>query len=196
RRCRGIPCAFRAKRGRNAAPTDCRMASRFRRNCWCNSTSSHWIWQSSHCQHVSRRAAATSKSLLPEKSLVSFPLVARSRGLRMEDSLARRQRVVGAPDGFRPATIVALFAVLMAAASIPILTHPLPPLEDYANHLARTYVIDAIDGDRDLARFYAVHWQIVPNLMIDLIVPVLLRVMNVYVAGQVYTIAAFSLIVS
>jgi len=104
-----------------------------------------------------------------------------------------RHRFERAGD-FRPSTIAVLFVLLMAAASIPIATHPLPPLADYVNHLARTYVIDAIDSDPDLARFYEVDWQIIPNLMIDLIVPVLHRFMDVYLAGQIFTILAFVLI--
>jgi hypothetical protein len=48
-------------------------------------------------------------------------------------------------------TVVCL-ALLMVAA-IPILTQPLPPLEDYVNHLARMHVIASIDRDPALARF-------------------------------------------
>lgn len=97
---------------------------------------------------------------------------------------------------FRPLTIAVLFAVLMTAASIPIATHPLPPLADYVNHLARTHVIDAIGSDPDLTRYYRIDWQILPNLMIDLVVPVLHQFMSVYLAGQIFTVTAFILIVS
>ena len=55
-----------------------------------------------------------------------------------------------------------------------------PPLADYINHLARMHVIATIDADPDLARFYEIDWQVIPNLMMDLVVPVLERVMNVY----------------
>jgi hypothetical protein len=79
---------------------------------------------------------------------------------------------------------------------IPVLTHPLPPLADYVNHLARTYVVNAIHFDRDLARFYTIEWQIIPNLMIDLIVPVLNWFANIYVAGQMFTILTFVTIIS
>jgi hypothetical protein len=96
----------------------------------------------------------------------------------------------------RPATIALLFVVLLTVASIPIATHQLPPLSDYVNHLARTHVIDAIGTDPDLGRYYAIEWQIIPNLMIDLIVPVLHRFMSIYLAGQIFTIAAFALIAS
>lgn len=99
-----------------------------------------------------------------------------------------------APAYFRAPVITILFVVLIAAASIPIATHPLPPLSDYVNHLARTHVVDAIGSDSNLSRYYTVEWQIIPNLMIDLIVPVLHRFMNVYLAGQIFTIFAFSLI--
>ncbi len=58
------------------------------------------------------------------------------------------------------------------------------------------HVIDAIGSDPDLSRFYVVQWQIIPNLMIDLIVPVLHRFMNVYLAGQIFTVLSFVLIAS
>jgi hypothetical protein len=94
-----------------------------------------------------------------------------------------------------PQTAV-LFVVFALVASIPIITHPLPPLTDYVNHLARMQVIATIDKDPDLARFYSIDWQIVPNLMMDLVVPWLVKVMQVYKAGQVFIIAMFLLMVS
>jgi hypothetical protein len=103
-------------------------------------------------------------------------------------------RALPGPTYVRPATAVSFFIVLMALASIPIATHPLPPLSDYINHLARTHVIDAIGTDPDLSRYYLIEWQIIPNLMIDLVVPVLHRFMNIYLAGQFFTILAFVLI--
>jgi hypothetical protein len=98
--------------------------------------------------------------------------------------------------GFRAPTVALLFVALIAIASIPIVTHPLPPLADYINHLARTYVVNAIGTDPDLARFYQIEWQIIPNLMIDLIVPFLNRFMNIYLAGEAFTILSFIMILS
>jgi len=94
-----------------------------------------------------------------------------------------------------PQTAV-LFVVFALVASIPIITHPLPPLTDYINHLARMQVIASIDRDPDLARFYSIDWQIVPNLMMDLVVPWLVKLMQVYKAGQVFIIGMFLLMVS
>ncbi len=105
---------------------------------------------------------------------------------------ARASRV----GDFSKGKIASLFVVLMAIASIPILLHPLPPISDYVNHLARMHVIATINSDPDLHRYYEIDWQVIPNLMMDLIVPLFVRVMNVYLAGQLYTILSFALIVS
>ena len=100
------------------------------------------------------------------------------------------------PGDFSKGKIAILFVVLMAITSIPILLHPLPPISDYINHLARMHVIATINSDPDLFRYYEIDWQVIPNLMMDLIVPLFERVMNVYLAGQVYTILSFALILS
>ena len=97
---------------------------------------------------------------------------------------------------FGKGAIAILFTVLLAITAIPILLHPLPPLSDYVNHLARMHVIAAINSDPDLARYYEVDWQVIPNLMMDLVVPQFERLMNVYLAGQLYTLLSFALIVS
>jgi len=94
-----------------------------------------------------------------------------------------------------PQTAV-LFVLFALVASIPVITHPLPPLSDYVNHLARMHVIATIGNDPDLSRFYEIDWQIVPNLMMDLVIPRLARFMSVYHAGQVFTVATFVLILS
>ena len=97
---------------------------------------------------------------------------------------------------FTAAQVGVLFLALALVASIPVFTHPLPPLEDYVNHLARMHVIATVKSDPDLAKFYEVDWQVIPNLMMDMIVPTLARFMNIYLAGQVFTITTFVLILS
>jgi hypothetical protein len=92
--------------------------------------------------------------------------------------------------------VAALFVLLLAITSIPVVLHPWPPMSDYINHLARMQVIATIKSDPDLARFYEIDWQVIPNLMMDLVVPPLVRLMNVYLAGQIYTILSFVLILS
>lgn len=91
---------------------------------------------------------------------------------------------------------VAVFLVFLLISIIPLLTHPLPPLEDYANHVSRMYVIT--DGGRTpaLAKYYEIDWELLPNLMMDLIVPFFARYVNVYLASQLFTISTFVLIMS
>ena len=81
-----------------------------------------------------------------------------------------------------------MLAVATAATIAPVLIYPIPPLADYPNHLARMHVIATIGADPDLARYYDVHWQIIPNLIMDLIVPSMTRVMDIYYAGQAFTV--------
>jgi hypothetical protein len=66
--------------------------------------------------------------------------------------------------------IIALFVALILLISIPIWTHPLPPLSDYVNHLARMQVIADLSANRSIATFYELNWQVIPNLAKDIIV--------------------------
>jgi hypothetical protein len=107
------------------------------------------------------------------------------------------------PDYSRPVSgdlsgraIALLFLAVTVAVAIPLVTHPLPPLSDYINHLATAHVIDAIGNDPDLDRFYRIEWQPIPNLMMDLVVPVLHRFMDIYLAGQIFSIMVFAGILS
>ena len=99
-------------------------------------------------------------------------------------------------DEFSPPQIAVLFAALILLISIPIWTRPLPPLSDYVNHLARMHVMATLAKNPQLASFYELQWQVIPNLTMDLIVPLLARVMNIYLAGQVFIAFMFALIIS
>jgi len=117
--------------------------------------------------------------LQPNKPIIANPPSVRSRA-----------------HGFTSPQIGVLFVAFMLLISIPIWTHPLPPLSDYVNHLARMNVIATISHNPLLARFYEIDWTVIPNLTMDLIVPLLARVMNVYLAGQVFIVGMFALIMS
>ena len=117
--------------------------------------------------------------LSPDKPILAEPAAPRSRA-----------------QGFTGGQIAVLFAAFTLLISIPIWTHPLPPLSDYVNHLSRMQVIATLAKNPKLAEFYEVNWQVIPNLTMDFIVPTLARFMNIYVAGQVYIVAMFALIIS
>jgi hypothetical protein len=131
------------------------------------------------------------------------PFEAFDIGTLRPDSSPRRPKLASARDrggsqalDFSGRQIAALFVLFAVIAAIPVLLHPVPPLSDYINHLSRMHVIASIGGDSDLARFYQVNWQVIPNLMMDMILPVLVRIMSIYAAGQAYMIASFVLILS
>ncbi len=117
--------------------------------------------------------------LQPNKPIIANPPSMRSRA-----------------HGFSPPQIGVLFAAFMLLISVPIWTHPLPPLSDYVNHLARMEVIATLSTNSQLAHFYEIDWQVIPNLTMDVIVPLLARVMNIYLAGQLFIVGMFALIMS
>jgi hypothetical protein len=99
-------------------------------------------------------------------------------------------------SGISGAQIGILFAALTLLISIPIWTHPLPPLSDYVNHLARMHIIATLQANPQASNFYEINWQVIPNLTMDFIVPALARVMNIYTAGSTYIVAMFALLIS
>ena len=107
-------------------------------------------------------------------------------------ALPRRFRT----SGVTGPQVAILFAAFTLLISIPIWTHPLPPLSDYVNHLARMKVIATLTENQQLAQFYELNWQMIPNLTMDLVVPPLAGVMNIYFAGQIFIVAMFALIIS
>jgi hypothetical protein len=86
----------------------------------------------------------------------------------------------GAADRAWWVALIGLCAVLMA----PLFVVDVPPLLDYPNHLARAFVLASLPDDTVLARFYAPHWSIIPNLALDLIAPPLIRILPVHVVGR------------
>jgi hypothetical protein len=110
---------------------------------------------------------------------------------RTEANVQRRRA-----SEFTGAQVFVMFAVCMLLISLPVWTHQLPPLSDYVNHLARMHVIAAVEKNPHIAKFYQIDWQIIPNLIMDLVVPKLTRFVNIYTAGKIFTIAMFTVIAS
>jgi hypothetical protein len=107
--------------------------------------------------------------------------------------MQRLQKYVSPPVTAGPsgAVVALMFVAVAAVVAIPVITHPLPPISDYINHLATDHVVDAIDRDPDLNRYYRIEWQPIPDLMMDLVVPFLHRFMSIYLAGQIFFISIF-----
>jgi hypothetical protein len=76
-------------------------------------------------------------------------------------------------------------AALCVVLLIPLALVDVPPLLDYPNHLARATVLAFGSSDPVLARMYASHWAIIPNLGTDLVLPPLLHILPVHLAGRI-----------
>lgn len=79
-----------------------------------------------------------------------------------------------------------IYGALLAVALAPIWTVAVPPLVDYPNHLARMYILAHAGNSEILRNFYEVHWAVLPNLAMDLVVPPLARVFPIEVAGKIF----------
>lgn len=75
-------------------------------------------------------------------------------------------------------------ALLGITLLIPLAVVDVPPLLDYPNHLARAYVLAWGQQDPFLSRMYRPHWAIIPNLAVDVILPPLMWIMPVHIAGR------------
>jgi hypothetical protein len=79
---------------------------------------------------------------------------------------------------------------LLVLFSVPVFSTVLPPLFDYPNHLARFSLL--LTGGN---AFYELRWAPLPNLAGDLIVPLLARLMPLEIAGKLFLVLSFALIV-
>src|SRR5438132_6465097 len=79
---------------------------------------------------------------------------------------------------------------LLALFSVPIFSTVLPPLFDYPNHLARFWLL--LTGGNG---FYEPRWAPLPNLGGDLVVPLLARLLPLEIAGKLFLVLSFALIV-
>jgi hypothetical protein len=76
-------------------------------------------------------------------------------------------------------------ALLCLVLLAPLTLADVPPLLDYPNHLARAVVLASAGSDAILSRMYSPHWAIIPDLGLDLVLPPLLHVMPVHLAGRI-----------
>ncbi len=86
-------------------------------------------------------------------------------------------------------------AFLVAAALAPVVMVDIPAMVDYPNHLARMYVLAAA-GTPDRSPYYVVAWGLYPNLAMDLIVPLLGRLIGVEAATKTFLLSSQILVVT
>lgn len=76
---------------------------------------------------------------------------------------------------------------------LPLLLADIPPLLDYPNHLARAYIATHLAADPNLLRFYIINWtHIVPDMLGDVVLVTLARILPIALAGKVLIAMALS----
>lgn len=90
-------------------------------------------------------------------------------------------------DGSRtPWFVLCMHGLLFCISQIPLWATHTPPLLDYPNHLARMHVLAHTASSSILQQFYEVHWAVLPNLAMDLVVPGLTHFIPLEVAGKIF----------
>lgn len=89
----------------------------------------------------------------------------------------------------------AVMGVVLAFSWFPVLVTRFPPLCDYPNHLARTYVLHHLGDVPAFGEAYRAEWHPYPNLAIDLVGRALLVVAGPELAGRLFLAVAAALVV-
>jgi hypothetical protein len=116
-----------------------------------------------------------------QSSRAVIALMTRSLSTSFPAALPDRAASAGRTIRYLAATLV-----LVALTLSPLLWAAVPPLVDYPNHLARMWILVHGGALPDLASNYVVQWRLVPNLGMDLVIPVLAQVMPVEIAGRLF----------
>ena len=96
----------------------------------------------------------------------------------------------------RHLALAGTFLALLAVILVPFtLVSPLP-LSDYPNHVARMQIIAHLSESATLARHYLVHWEFIPNLAMDLLVPMMMPPLSAEQASLVFAALAMFLMAS
>jgi hypothetical protein len=119
-------------------------------------------------------ASAASHTLTQSDNAITSALT-RTASLRFYLSSVNRVSLPGA-----------LYLALGAVTLSPLLWVRVPPLVDFPSHLARMWILVHGSEIPALASNYGVHWRLVPDLAIDLIVPVFSMLMPVEQAGRLF----------
>jgi hypothetical protein len=87
-----------------------------------------------------------------------------------------------------------VFIVLLCLSAIPVFSVKVPPLVDYPDHLARMYLLSELPRDAMLSQFYLINWHILPNLAMDIVVPPFVHLFDIFLAGKIFILLAFTLL--
>ncbi len=93
------------------------------------------------------------------------------------------------PRWWLAAAALALVCLLL----VPFAVTPIPPLLDYPDHVAEMFVIARAPFDPILARVYSIHWTVVANSGVELLMPPLLGWLPLWPTGKLFLAVALLL---
>lgn len=91
--------------------------------------------------------------------------------------------------------LVFVYLVLGAVTLSPLLWTTILPLVDYPNHLARMSILLHAGDSSAVTANYVAHWRLLPNLAMDLVVPVMAHFIPLEVAGRLFVAATMAMLV-
>jgi hypothetical protein len=105
----------------------------------------------------------------------------------IQGELARTPAMSARQTGlWRRLGCAAAYLILCGFTLSPLLWVSVPRLVDYPNHLARMWILLNDGQIPELADNYVVHWRLLPNLAMDLVVPLLAHIVPIDVAGRIF----------
>ena len=93
----------------------------------------------------------------------------------------------------RRRTYLAGVAMAFAVLVLPLCAVNIPPIADYPNHLARMWILATGAHDLFLSTMYTSAWHIIPNVAVDLVIPPLVGILPLYLAGRLMLAGALLL---
>ncbi len=82
-----------------------------------------------------------------------------------------------------------IYLALAGIVLAPLFSVGVPGLGDTINHLARMHILATIGHSPQLQRFYEVHWSAIPYLAMDAVLPPLLKLLPITLAGHLFVAA-------
>jgi hypothetical protein len=89
-----------------------------------------------------------------------------------------------APDSTH--RVFGMFAGALFLTCLPILLTPLPPLNDYPQHIARVYILANRDQSQFLTEYYAPDWAFQANLAIEAVMLPMAKFLPVQSVGRIF----------
>jgi hypothetical protein len=84
-----------------------------------------------------------------------------------------------------------MFAGALFLTCLPIFLTPLPPLNDYPQHIARVYILANRDQSQFLHEYYAPDWAFQANLAVEAVMVPMAKVLPVQSVGRIFLFLIF-----